>query len=207
MTRIKPPPLLPILTSGYLTWKVKTYEKKIFLTFDDGPTPGVTDNILDLLDRYDVKATFFCVGKRASQFPVLYQQQINRGHDAGNHSFSHLDGWRTNSDKYIADIRRADNIIKSRLFRPPYGRITPRQAIKLHNNYRIIMWSLLAGDFDENTDKQSCLYNVLNYTKPGSIVVFHDSERPAEKCLYVLPRFLEYFLEKDFEFGTLKSIQ
>lgn len=203
MNRNTTPYFIRLSTSSILTWKVKTNEDKIFLTFDDGPTPGVTEKILDLLSDYDVKATFFCVGEKVEKNREIFSKIINGGHATGNHTYLHLNGWKTNSKEYITDIEKANNLIKSGLFRPPYGRITPSQAFILKKQFKIIMWSVLSGDFDENIDKEKCLDIVRSHTRKGSIVVFHDSEKSVEKCLYALPRVLEHFLEEGFKFDLL----
>jgi len=197
------PYLIRLFSSSFLTWKVKDNEKKIYLTFDDGPSPDVTDKILEILKKYDIKATFFCVGAKAHNFPVLFLQIKNDGHQTGNHTFSHLNGWKTCTKEYIADTLKAGNIIISNLFRPPYGKITPLQIFKLQKQFKIVMWSVLSGDFDKNITREKCLENVVRHSKPGSIVLFHDSEKSAEKCIYALPRFIEHFLEKGFGFDLL----
>ncbi len=207
MNKIIPPYLLRLLTKNFLIWKIKTKEKKIFLTFDDGPTPDVTDKILDILESYEVKAVFFCTGINVERFPELFSKIKNAGHQTCNHTYSHLDGWKSGAKDYVSDVERAKSIINSSLFRPPHGRITPGQIFKLRKEYYIVMWSLLAGDFYENASKERCLNNVLKHTKRGSIVVFHDSEKSADKCLYALPRFLEHFLERGFKFELLRGVQ
>ncbi len=203
MNKVTPPYLLQLCTSSFLTWKIKNKEKKLYLTFDDGPTPGVTCDILNILKKYGVKATFFCVGEKVRDNPELFSKIKKERNIAGNHTFSHLNGWKTPTKEYIADTLKAGKLIKSNLFRPPYGRVTPAQISSLQKEYKIIMWSLLSGDFKKQFNKEKCLDNVLKNTLPGSIVVFHDSEKAAEKCFYALPRFLETFLEKGFCFEVL----
>jgi len=206
MKNVTPPILLTAFTSSFLTWKNNTKENKIFLTFDDGPNAGVTENILDILEKYDVKATFFCVGAEVVKNRALFTKIKKSGHATGNHSYSHFNGWKTGVKEYIQDIEKADRIIESGLFRPPYGKITLKQAFMLKRQFRIVMWSVLSGDFDVNISKEKCFDNVRRLTQRGSIVVFHDSEKAAERCLYALPRFIEHFLEKDFEFELLSTL-
>ncbi len=206
MRNVTPPYLLTALTSSFFTWKHNTKEDKIFLTFDDGPAAGVTENILDILKKYDVKATFFCVGEEVVKNKELFTKIKKGGHATGNHSYSHCNGWKTVAKEYIKDIEKADRIIESDLFRPPYGRVTLPQAFMLKRQFKIVMWSVLSGDFDVNISKEKCFDNVRRLSQRGSIVVFHDSEKAAEKCLYALPRFIEHFLEKDFEFELLSTL-
>ncbi len=203
MNTIKPPYLLRLFTSNFLLWKIKTNSKKIYLTFDDGPTPKVTTEVLSILSKFGVKATFFCIGKKVQENQELFKSIKESGHRVGNHTFNHIDGWKTMSKNYVADIEKAQNFIDVKLFRPPYGRITPSQYLQLRKHYIIVMWSIMAGDFDKNKDKHTSLSYVIKYSNSGSIVVFHDSAGSAEKCFYILPRFIEYFLTKGYNFELL----
>ncbi len=190
------------MTSRSLVWNIKTSEKKIFLTFDDGPTEELTENILSILKDYKAKATFFCVGENAKNYPLLMQKIQLAGHTIGNHSYNHLNGWKNTTNDYKENIEKASKHIASTLFRPPYGRINYSQIKQLKTEYKIIMWSLLSGDFDVKISPQQCYDNVLQ-SRAGDIVVFHDNIKAQEKVLEVLPRYLKYFSELGFEFCRL----
>lgn len=188
-------------------WEVETEEKKIFLTFDDGPSPEITEFVLRQLGQYDARATFFCIGKNVEANPGLYQQILSDGHSTGNHTYSHLNGWKTNSEKYIEDIDRASNFITGKLFRPPYGRISKFQLYNLINGqglrYKPVMWHVLSGDFDPKTKPEQCYLNVTRNAGKGSIVVFHDSKKAFPNLKEVLPRVLKFYTEKGFTFEQL----
>ena len=187
-------------------WKISGQEKKIYLSFDDGPHPVHTPFILDLLSKYNAKATFFCIGRNVKTYPDVYQRILNEGHSVGNHTFNHLNGTKTNDKKYLEDVAAAGKCIESDLFRPPYGRLTTFQAkllMELNRPYKIIMWSVLSGDFDPGISKNRCLENVLFNTGKGSVVVFHDSEKAGEKMQYVLPIILETFSKKGYLFEKI----
>jgi peptidoglycan/xylan/chitin deacetylase (PgdA/CDA1 family) len=185
-------------------WKMKTAEKVIYLTFDDGPHPAMTTFVLDTLKKAGAKATFFCIGKNVATHPDIYQRILEEGHQTGNHTQQHLNGWKTSDAIYLRDVEAASGHISSRLFRPPYGRIKSSQARQL-KKYTIVMWDVLSGDFDESISEEKCLKNVIGNTGPGSIVVFHDSEKAASRLRFVLPRVLEFFMEKGYKFSALKS--
>ena len=185
------------------TWSVKTSEKVLFLTFDDGPHPFATSFVLEQLIKYNGRGTFFCIGKNVEQNFKIYSSVIEAGHSVGNHTYDHLNGWKTSDKKYLENIFKAKQIIDSNLFRPPYGRITKFQLAQLSaDKYKMktIMWSVLSGDFDSKLSAENCYLNVVRNAKPGSIIVFHDSEKSYEKLRIVLPRVLEYFSKRGFEF-------
>ncbi|MDK2978551.1 MAG: peptidoglycan-N-acetylglucosamine deacetylase [Bacteroidales bacterium] len=186
-----------------LIWYFPQREKEVFLTFDDGPTPEVTPWALSVLKEYSAKATFFCVGQKVQKNPALYQQIINEGHAVGNHSFSHLSGWKTKNQAYYKDIDKASELIHSKLFRPPYGEIKLRQIKQLKNNYRIVMWDVLSYDYDPGTLPEKCLKNVVDQSVSGSIVVFHDNLKARKNLQYTLPRVLQYFSENGFVFMSI----
>ena len=186
-----------------LTWGVDTKQNEIYLTFDDGPNPKTTPFILETLDQYKAKATFFCLGKNIEQNPSLNDLMRKSGNTIGNHTYSHLNGWKTHTQNYISDIEKADAIIQSPLFRPPYGRIKPSQIHRLKKKYKIVMWSVLSGDFDYNLTSEKCLQNSIRFIRPGSIVVFHDSIKASEKVKFVLPEFLKIMSDTGFSFETL----
>ncbi len=186
-----------------LTWEIKTTNKEIFLTFDDGPHPKITPQVLKILDEFDVKATFFCVGENIDKHPDTYKLILNNGHKTGNHSYNHLNGWKTPNANYFSNIEKADKLINSKLFRPPYGRISLSQIKPLSKIYSIVMWTVLTYDFDQKVSREQCLSNSIKNTKPGSIVVFHDSLKAADNVLYALPLFLKHFLDRGYSFSLL----
>jgi len=189
-----------------LIYNIDGSGKKIYITFDDGPIPETTPQILEILDRFDAKATFFCVGKNVQANKSLFDNLINKGHSVGNHSYNHCDGWKTQNRDYFNNIEKANSIINSKLFRPPYGRIKPSQIEFLRTKYNIIMWDVLSGDFDPNTAKEKCVKNVVDNVSSGSIVVFHDSIKAKDKVLYSLPRVLEILSQKGYEFVSLQNV-
>lgn len=189
-------------------WNVVTEEKIIYLTFDDGPHPIVTPFVLDELQKHKSKATFFCIGKNVVEYPAIYTRLLDEGHVTGNHTHNHLNGWKTNEHKYLADICEAKRHIFSNYYRPPYGRIRSKQARQIKTilndeSAKIIMWDVLSGDFDESISSEKCFRNVINNAGPGSIVVFHDSEKAFSKLKYVLPKVLLYFAQKGYQFQHL----
>lgn len=195
MYLLQTPKLLRALAPSFAEWEMPADagEPAVYLTFDDGPHPTATPFALEQLARYNAQATFFCVGKNVVEYPELYDQILAAGHSTGNHTHSHLKGWRTHTKTYIEDAMAAARFINSKLFRPPYGRIKRMQAARLHEaGYRLIMWSLLSGDFDTGLSPQRCLENVVFNLKPGHIVVLHDSTKAWDRMSYVLPRILEH---------------
>ena len=188
------------------SWDVPVSGKEVFLSFDDGPHERATPFVLEQLARYQAKASFFCIGKNVVQHPDLYRRLLEEGHAVGNHTFHHLNGWKTPDETYLGDIRRAAEVIDSNLFRPPYGRITRFQANVLRNAkqpYKIIMWSILSGDFDTSLSPEKCLENVVLKSRPGSIVVFHDSAKAWDRMSYALPRVLQHFADQSYSFEKL----
>lgn len=183
-------------------WDVDTKEKIIYLTFDDGPHPVATPFVLDELKKYNAKASFFCIGKNVLTYPELYKRILAEGHRVANHSHSHMNGYKTPDAEYLADIHEAAACIDSRLFRPPYGRMTASQFKKLPG-YKVVMWDVLSGDFDETLSKEKCLEVVLAKTKQGSIVVFHENDRAWEKMSYALPRVLAHYQKEGYNFSVI----
>jgi len=187
-------------------WSMPADDKKIYLSFDDGPHPAITPFVLDELKKHNAKASFFCIGKNVLAYPAIYQRIIDEGHAVGNHSFSHLNGWKTDDATYLDDIAEAKKYIDSNLFRPPYGRIKRfqlRQLALSRFKLKAIMWTVLSGDFDEELSPQKCLQHVLLNTAAGSIVVFHDSEKANIRMRYALTGTLEHFSGKGYRFDKI----
>ena len=190
--------------SNYV-WDIPNSENKVFLTFDDGPTPEITEWTLNQLKSYNAKATFFCIGDNITKFPEIFQKVISEGHSIGNHTFNHLNGWKTKTKNYINNSKLFETELKQlqtencKLFRPPYGKIKLSQSRILRSQgYKIIMWDCISYDFNATISKETCLENVLKNVKSGSIIVFHDSKKAFLNLEYVLPRTLEFLKEKGF---------
>lgn len=186
-----------------LIWEVKTLEKEVFLTFDDGPHPDITNWVLGILKIYDAKATFFCVGENVCKYPEVYEKILALGHSVGNHTYNHLNGWKVRNREYFQNIEKANTFIDSKLFRPPYGRIKSSQIRKLKQEYSLVMWSILTYDFDKNVTPEKCFQNSISSTKGGSIIVFHDSLKSSDNLKHALPRFLEHYSQKGYSFSKL----
>lgn len=189
-----------------LIWEMPRIKKAIYLTFDDGPHPLVTPFVLDELLKYNAKATFFCIGKNVVENRLIYNRIIDEEHAVGNHTHNHLDGWKTNNVKYLQNIAEARKFIDSGLFRPPYGRITLKQIKnlkKLNESFKVVMWSVLSGDFDVNITPEQCYNNVVNNTESGSVIVFHDSGKAFERLQFTLPRVLKYFSDNGYQFEKI----
>ncbi|MFV5694591.1 polysaccharide deacetylase family protein [Flavobacterium sp. LB3P122] len=188
------------------TWDIPNSENKVYLTFDDGPIPEITEWVLEQLKKHDVDATFFCIGDNIAKHPEILKKIMSAGHAIGNHTFNHLNGWKTTTGAYLENFKRCEEIIqqsginlKSKLFRPPYGKIKTAQAKKIQKlGYKIIMWDVLSADFDQNLSKENCLENVLSTVESGSVIVFHDSIKAFKNLEYVLPRTLAYLKENNF---------
>ena len=211
-TPIKTPWIAKKLFPNYI-WDISTTEKVIYLTFDDGPTPEITDWVLNTLDSFNAKATFFCIGKNIEKHPDIFKNIIKKGHAIGNHTYDHLKGWKTNTEEYLLNINKAQNKIDSNyktkplLFRPPYGRIKLKQVNALSKlNYQIIMWNILSKDWDKTIEKEVCLKNVILNTKEGDIVVLHDSIKASRNMQYTLPRMLDHFTKEGYEFRRIPEL-
>lgn len=187
------------------TWRIPTQENVVYFTFDDGPIPEVTPWVLEQLKQYEAKATFFCVGDNIKKYPGMLEKTVAAGHAIGNHTLNHLNGWATDNIPYFHNVRHGANLANTVLFRPPYGRLKPKQAQFLQRHYRIVMWDVLSGDFDPGTSTEQCFKNVANNAMPGSIVVFHDSHKAVDKLKVVLPKVLEHFSELGYSFGKLQE--
>ncbi len=179
--------------------------RKIYLTFDDGPVPGLTEDILDILDEKEVPALFFCVGDNVRKHPKVFEKISENGHGTGNHSYSHLNGWRTPNQLYFSNIERSEAFFKTPLFRPPYGRIKPSQLRVLRKKYMIILWSLLSGDFDHKTSPYKCYRNVADNLHNGAITLFHDNLKAKKNVLFALPRFIDHARAQGYSFSNLQN--
>lgn len=202
---VRTPRLLKALYNQGI-WHIKEHANSIYLTFDDGPHPQVTPFVLDQLKTHQAKGTFFCIGKNVESYPEIFHRILDEGHAIGNHTFNHLNGWKTNNFQYFKNIRKASSLIPSNMFRPPYGRITYAQAAgiqKMFPHTKIIMWDVLSGDFDTQLSPQDCLTNVIRESRAGSIVVFHDSEKAFKRLEYTLPRFLNHCKEQGWNLKKL----
>ncbi len=206
MYLVKTPRWLKSLFSNYV-WHISAAQKVLYLTFDDGPHPVATPFVLDELKKHEAKATFFCIGKNVLENDAVYQRIIAEGHTVANHTNNHLNGWKTTDEIYLDNIYEASKHINSPLFRPPYGRIKKNQGrTLLAKGFKIVMWDVLSGDFDINLSPQNCLNNVAGKSVPGSIIVFHDSEKAFKNMSYALPRVLNFFIEKGFRFEALNGL-
>ena len=189
-----------------LIWSLPNADNHVYLTFDDGPHPLATPFVLDCLKQYNAKATFFCIGKNVVEQPAIYQRILAEGHAVGNHTMNHLNGFKTPAEDYIQNIELAQSHITSHLIRPPYGRIKKSQAQliqQLHPQNKIIMWSVLSGDFDTSLHGSACFNYVKKYTKSGSIIVFHDSQKAFERLKVALPLTLEWLKDNQYVTATI----
>ncbi len=189
------------------TWKIPTKDKVIYISFDDGPHPEATPFVLEQLRLYNAKATFFCIGNNVLKHPNIYESILKAGHKVGNHTYDHLNGWETEVNLYLENIKDGANLIESNLFRPPYGRITKKQikAVKESTDLpnQIIMWDILSADFDLKINGEDCARNVIKHTKPGSIIVFHDSQKAWDRMSVALPIVLAYFSKLGYQMEVI----
>ncbi|OGS70135.1 MAG: polysaccharide deacetylase [Flavobacteria bacterium RIFCSPLOWO2_12_FULL_35_11] len=218
---IKTPILFKFLFSNWV-WRLSSKEKVLYLTFDDGPTPGITEWTLNELRKYKAKATFFCIGKNIGEHPEIFQKIIEENHAVGNHTNNHLNGWKTKTAAYLQNIEESEKYFEEyatlkavtlsavegqnlKLFRPPYGRLSFSQSKKIRKmGYKIIMWDVLSADFDTEISNEKCLENVIRNIENGSIIVFHDSIKASEKLKFVLPKVLEYYSYQGFNFRSIE---
>lgn len=200
---IEQPPIPYRMLFPESMWRIPMKEKSVFLTFDDGPIPEVTPWVLDLLDKYEIKATFFMVGDNVRKHPETFQEVIKRGHSVGNHTMHHLQGAKVRTRKYIKDIAEAHMLIKSPLFRPPHGFIRWKQAAAIKANMRIIMYDLVTRDYSKKLTGDDVLENVKRYTRNGSIIVFHDSLKAEKNLRYALPKAIEWLKNHGYKFLPL----
>ena len=207
---VKTPWLLKKIYPGCV-WDIPTQDNVLYLTFDDGPHPEATPFVLDELKKYNAKATFFCIGKNVIEHPDIYKRILVEGHRTGNHSFNHLNGWKVKDENYIEDVMHARKFIDSDIFRPPYGRITKFQNRLLTTSsanqpqlFKIIMWNVLSADFDQSITPEKCASNVIMNAKPGSVIVFHDSQKALSKLKFALPEVLKHFIAKNYAFKEIR---
>lgn len=204
------PFILPMIYPS-LTWRIPSNNKQLFLTFDDGPVPGPTEFVLETLRKFNIKATFFCIGDNIKKHPGIFKQIVLDGHKVGNHTHNHLNGWKTALTSYIQNVEDCNvqiaehspvNGESTRIFRPPYGRIT-RDQIRSLPNFNIVMWDVLSIDYNDGLSTGRCLKNTINASRAGSITVFHDSYKAKKNLTYALPRYIDHFLSLGFEFKVV----
>lgn len=198
----------PVFISGWLypeaLFRIRTTEKVLYLTFDDGPDPVSTPRLLDILKTYDIKALFFCDGRAAEKFPDLVNQIRTEGHLIGNHGYSHFDGWHTDTDKYINDITRASDFTSDKIFRPPYGRLSVMQKKRLLKSYKLVFWDLMPYDFDKTFGRGKSIRTLKNKIRPGSIIVLHDKESSCAN--EIIGEFVTFAVSSGYRFELLDDI-
>lgn len=200
---VRPPYLLRRYYSSFV-WRMPDEDRVAYLTFDDGPIPEVTEFVLDTLKEHQIKATFFCIGKNVRANPSIYSRILEEGHSVGNHTENHINGWNVNTRQYVTDALSAADVIKSELFRPPYGRIRKQQADMLQHRYKIVMWDVLSYDFDAAVSPEQCFNNVVRNVRPGSIIVFHDSIKARKNMEYSLPLAITKLKSEGYRFAALQ---
>lgn len=187
----------------HATWRKSRSEKVLYLTFDDGPIPEVTPWVLDILDHYQIKATFFCVGENVMRYPDLYQEIIRRGHRTGNHTYNHLRGFFTKTPLYMENTEKASSYIDSDLFRPPHGEMRSSQFRTLGKKYKVVLWDVITRDYNQKLPKEKVLKIAKKYARNGSIIVFHDSLKAEKNMRYAMPRAIKFLLEEGYQFRSL----
>lgn len=217
-TPVKVPKVVKKMFPNFI-WNIDSEDKTLYLTFDDGPTPEITDWVLDLLKQYNAKATFFCIGKNIEQHPEIYNRILDEGHTIGNHTYNHLKGWKVNTKDYLENTMLCNQVLIDKieqstifnrqslivnLFRPPYGRMKPKQAkLLIDEGYKIVMWSVLSLDWDKNVSETQCYKKVVDNTISGDIIVFHDSLKASRNLQYTLPKVLEYYSNLGYKFKSI----
>lgn len=186
-----------------LIWDIPNNEQKVYLTFDDGPTPEVTDFVLKTLNFYKVRATFFCLGKQVDNHQNIFKRIIENNHIVGNHTYNHVNGWLTNTKTYIEELALCNKAFESKLFRPPYGKVKAAQSKLINKTHKVIMWDVLSGDFDNKINPEQCFKNVINNVKTGSIIVFHDSSKAYKNLQYALPKSIAYLQQRGYVFDVI----
>lgn len=200
---IEQPPLLYRLLFRGAHWRFNPGRKVVYLTFDDGPIPEMTPWVLDLLDRYNIKATFFCVADNVRKYPEVYEQVQKRGHRVGNHTYHHLQGLFTRTRNYVRDVEKASTLIDSELFRPPHGHIRLPQLFWLRRNYKVIMWDVVTRDYSKHLNSDDVFEIVKRYTRQGSVIVFHDSLKAGERMKEALPKSIDWLIEQGYTFERI----
>jgi peptidoglycan/xylan/chitin deacetylase (PgdA/CDA1 family) len=210
--------IIPAKTPGFVktlfpnfVWNINTDKKELYLTFDDGPTPEITEWVIQNLKQFNAKATFFCIGNNINKHPEIFQKILNEDHAIGNHTYNHLKGWKHKTKDYYKDVLKTEKVIydfisntNTPLFRPPYGKFKNKQSKKLlERGYRVILWDVLSYDWDFSVTEETCLHNVISAAKEGSIIVFHDSVKASRNLKYVLPKVLKYYSERDYVFKAI----
>lgn len=195
---------------GQYIWDLPTPTKTVYLTFDDGPTPEITEWVLAQLEKHNAKATFFCIGQNIENHPDIFKKTVAAGHSIGNHTFDHLNGWKTKTALYLENVAKcrqtmAANNVATSLFRPPYAKVKRAQWKALTREYKIIMWDVLSADFDQTITPEKCMDNVLKHINPGSIIIFHDSIKASENMRYALPKTLEYLSENGYQCAAITN--
>jgi peptidoglycan/xylan/chitin deacetylase (PgdA/CDA1 family) len=185
-------------------WRLDTDRKVVYLTFDDGPIPEITPWVLDLLKKYGIKATFFCVGDNVRKYPEIYQMILEDGHQVGNHTFHHIQGLMTRTKNYRKDVEQAAGFIQTKLFRPPHGHLRNRQFRQLKKDYEVVMWDVVTRDYSKYMTSEQVFKNVKKYTRNGSIIVFHDSIKAGTRMMEALPRSIEWLLEQGYHFQLIQ---
>ncbi|MBL4657701.1 MAG: polysaccharide deacetylase family protein [Flavobacteriales bacterium] len=198
----RPPKLLKRLLKDVI-WDIPDKNKVLYLTFDDGPNPVITPWVINLLKQYKASATFFCVGSNVEKYKEVYDLVLADDHVVGNHTYSHKNGWKTRREKYLADVDKCSKVFSAKLFRPPYGKLRKSHYKRLKEDYQIVMWDVLSGDFDRKISNEKCLSNVLDNARGGSVIVFHDSEKALKKLYYTLPKVLEHFSKLGYTFRAI----
>jgi len=184
-------------------WRLPRKEKTVYLTFDDGPVPEATPFVLDLLEKYNIKATFFCVGDNVRKYPEIFDRITDAGHLVGNHTFNHLQGFKYSTKNYTKNVAKADKYIKSSLFRPPHGQFRPLQMSKLRKKYKIILWDVITRDYNSSLSGDFVFNIVKRYSRNGSIIVFHDSLKAEKNMKYALPRAIDFLIREGYKFEVL----
>lgn len=188
-----------------LQWRVKTDKKILYLTFDDGPTEGVTEELLDLLKTYQAKASFFCIGKNIEAHPKIFRRILEEGHEIGNHTYHHFNGWKRKNIDFLKDVKAFEKLYQTQYFRPPYGKMKPVQIKLLREDYQIMMWSALSMDYDLGVSKEKCYENANKKLKAGDILLFHDSKKAGKKMMYAVERILKERIAEGYQFQSLSN--
>ncbi|MBQ7941229.1 MAG: polysaccharide deacetylase family protein [Muribaculaceae bacterium] len=202
---IEQPPLFYRILFPECVWRLHKKRKCVYLTFDDGPIPEVTPWVLDTLDRYGVKATFFCVGDNVKRNPGLFEEIKRRGHSVGNHTMNHLQGMKVTARRYLRNVAEANMLIKSPLFRPPHGLLKWAQSNVLREHFTIVMYDVVSRDYSRKLTGEQVLKNIKRYVRKGSIIVFHDSLKAEKNMKYALPKAIEWLMEKGYSIERIKS--